>query len=411
MDTIYSLFQKVVKEHENAPAIIENDRAMTFGELSNMVDMITCSFPQEVHSIGIVMRHRTEMIASILAVLKCGGRYVPAEPDFPTGRIHDMMTEAQVDFVLTEHAFAPKLSSFPIRYTDCEICGVETPSWKRNAIEDPERPAYVLYTSGTTGRPKGVCITNRNVCHYVRAFANEFHPGPGDVMLQYSVCSFDIFVEEVFTSLLNGAALAIPADEDKADIHALMAFVERHHVTMISGFPYLLAEMNHLSVIPSSLRLLISGGGVSLGYIGDHAEENRAFERQPDGSTMYRSGDLGYILPDGNIAFLHRKDDQIMIYGKRVELAEVESRLYRCKDVQQAIVRAFTDEDGLSYMTAYVVPSDNKLKVSEVKKELSENLTSFMIPEFFVKMKQIPLNVNGKPDVSKLPVVMKAGAL
>ena len=224
MDTIYSLFQKVVKEHENAPAIIENDRAMTFGELSNMVDMITCSFPQEVHSIGIVMRHRTEMIASILAVLKCGGRYVPAEPDFPTGRIHDMMTEAQVDFVLTEHAFAPKLSSFPIRYTDCEICGVETPSWKCNAIEDPERPAYVLYTSGTTGRPKGVCVTNRNVCHYVRAFANEFHPGPGDVMLQYSVCSFDIFVEEVFTSLLNGAALAIPADEDKADIHALMAF-------------------------------------------------------------------------------------------------------------------------------------------------------------------------------------------
>ena len=76
MDTIYSLFQKVVKEHENAPAIIENDRAMTFGELSNMVDMITCSFPQEVHSIGIVMRHRTEMIASILAVLKCGGRSV-----------------------------------------------------------------------------------------------------------------------------------------------------------------------------------------------------------------------------------------------------------------------------------------------------------------------------------------------
>mgnify|MGYP002236949735 FL=1 len=99
-------------------------------------------------------------------------------------------------------------------------------AWRRlleaQRHRDPERPAYVLYTSGTTGRPKGVCVTNRNVCHYVRAFANEFHPGPGDVMLQYSVCSFDIFVEEVFTSLLNGAALAIPADEDKADIHALM---------------------------------------------------------------------------------------------------------------------------------------------------------------------------------------------
>ena len=154
MDTIYSLFQKVVKEHENAPAIIENDRTMTFGELSNMVDMITCSFPQEVHSIGIVMRHRTEMIASILAVLKCGGRYVPAEPDFPTGRIHDMMTEAQVDFVLTEHAFAPKLSSFPIRYTDCEICGVETPSWKRNAIEDRNAPPMCCIRQVPPGGPK-----------------------------------------------------------------------------------------------------------------------------------------------------------------------------------------------------------------------------------------------------------------
>ena len=125
---------------------------------------------------------------------------------------------------------------------------------------------------------------------------------------------------------------------------------------------------------------------------------------------MYRSGDLGYLLPNGDIAFLHRKDTQIMIYGKRVEVAEVESRLYQCKNVQQAVVRAFTDEDGLSYMTAYVVPANQDMRVSAVRKELLENLTSFMIPEFIVKMPQIPLNTNGKPDVSRLPVVMKAGS-
>ena len=150
---------------------------------------------------------------------------------------------------------------------------------------------------------------------------------------------------------------------------------------------------------------------MSLGYIGDHAEENKAFEKLSDGSVMYRSGDLGYILPDGNIAFLHRKDSQIMIYGKRVEVSEVESRLYQCKSVQQAVVRAFTDENGLSYMTAYVVPSNQSMKLSAVKSELAENLTSFMIPEFFVKMPFIPLNTNGKPDTSMLPVVMKAGNL
>lgn len=489
VDTIYSLFQNVVAAHRQELAILENGRTMTFGELSDLVDRIACSFPKEISSIGIVMRHRAEMIASILAVLKCGARYVPAEPDFPTKRIRYMMAEAGVDFVLTEQAFTDKLDGFPLRLTDCEICGVETPAEERTDVQDSDRPAYVLYTSGTTGRPKGVCVANRNVCHYVRAFANEFHPGPGDIMLQYSVCSFDIFVEEVFTSLLNGAALAIPTEEEKATVDSLMKFVEKHHVTILSGFPYLLAEMNHLPKIPSSLRLLISGGdvlrgvyvdrlleqaevyntygpsettvcasyyrcnggtvladgtypighpvkgaeirildqngkerpagetgeiciyggGVSLGYIGDHAEENRAFEKLPDGRVMYRSGDLGYFLPNGELAFLHRKDTQIMIYGKRVEVSEVESRLYQCRNVQQAVVRAFTDEDGLSYMTAYVVPADQNLKVSEVRKELAENLTDFMIPEFFVKMPRIPLNTNGKPDVTKLPVVMKAG--
>lgn len=489
-ETIYQLFKETVGKHKNETAVIENERVTTFGELSVLVDMIAGTFPEKVTSVGIVMSHRLEMIAAILAVLKCGARYVPAEPDFPAGRIKYMMEEAGVDFILTENVFANKLDGFPVRLTDCEICGLETPGECCDAL-DPDLPAYVLYTSGTTGRPKGVCVTNRNVCHYVRAFENEFHPAAGDIMLQYSVCSFDIFVEEVFTSLLNGAALAIPSDEDRENVRSLMKFVERHHVTMISGFPYLLAEMNHMPGIPSSLRLLISGGdvlrrayvdrllpqadvyntygpsettvcasyyhcnagtvladgtypigkpvkgaeirildadgnelpngeigevciygdGISNGYIGDHEEENKAFEKLPNGGAMYRSGDLGYLLPDGNIAFLHRKDTQVMIYGKRVEVMEVEARLYQCKGVEQAVVRAFLDEEGLSYMTAYVVPSAEGVKVSQIRKELSENLAAFMIPEFILKMQRIPLNMNGKPDVKSLPVVLKAGAM
>ena len=123
---------------------------------------------------------------------------------------------------------------------------------------------------------------------------------------------------------------------------------------------------------------------------------------------MYRSGDLGYILPSGDIAFLHRKDTQIMIYGKRVEVMEVESNLYQCSGVEQAVVRAFTDEEKLSYMIAYIVPKNKDIKVSKIREELAENLTEFMIPEFFVKMQKIPLNTNGKPDLAQLPVVLKA---
>lgn len=87
MDTVYELFQTVVEGHKDKSAIIENIRTMTFGKFSNMVDRIACSFPKEIHDIGIVIRHRAEMIPSILAVLKCGGRYIPAELEFPTGHI------------------------------------------------------------------------------------------------------------------------------------------------------------------------------------------------------------------------------------------------------------------------------------------------------------------------------------
>lgn len=203
-------------------------------------------------------------------------------------------------------------------------------------------------------------------------------------MLQYSVCSFDIFVEEVFTTLLSSAVLAIPSAATKKNIHSLMEFATKNNITEISGFPYLLLEMNHLARIPKSLRLLISGGdvlrasyitnstdkveiyntygpsettvcasyyrcnnvmpltdgtypvgkpvlgtqieildehlfpvkqgeigeiyilgdGISARYIGNRKRENEAFVTRQNGSVLYRSGDLGYFLPDGNIAFL-----------------------------------------------------------------------------------------------------------
>ena len=99
-----------------------------------------------------------------------------------------------------------------------------------------------------------------------------------------------------------------------------------------------------------------------------------------------------------------------MILGKRVEPDEVENVLNTCPEVERGVVRAFLDDNGLHYLTAYIIPKDN-CKLHDIRKWLSDRLTDFMVPEFFVKISKIPLTRRGKVDVDALPVVMKEGGI
>ncbi|MCD8307159.1 MAG: GNAT family N-acetyltransferase [Clostridia bacterium] len=483
-ETLYGMLERVAEEHPDDTAILMHGRRISFKEFLQMVHGIAGMLPEGVRSCGIIMTHGAEMVAAIFAVLERGAMYVPAEPGFPPGRIHEMMSSSAVDVIITEKAYASVAEGFPVICIEQGgIPGGRGDAYAEDRAKGAGMPAYVLYTSGTTGSPKGVMVSNGNVCNYVRAFANEFHPGPGDIMLQHSVCSFDIMTEEVFASLLNGAALAIPAREEIQDIRGTMRFVQETGCTIISGFPYLIEEINWYG-LPPSVRLLISGGdvlragyvgnlvgkvpvyntygpsettvcasyyncsegapledgtypigrpvlgvqiqilgedgnpvpagekgeicisgkGVSLGYIN---APQKPFRTMPDGSRVYHSGDLGYLLPDGNLAFLGRKDKQVMILGKRVEPQEVQSRISQCSTVRKALVMAYNDAEGLAYLVAYVVPVQAPLDIQALKDELSHYLTPFMIPEFFIQMPDIPLTPNGKPDTAQLPVPCK----
>lgn len=474
--TIYSRFRDMVGRYPDKAAIIEDDRTLSYSQLDKMADAILAKFyDQKPATVGIVMHHGAEQIAAMLAVLKSGAAYIPAEPTLPQERIDYMMQTAGVELIITDNYCR-------------HLVATDKPMVDRST---PDGVAYVLYTSGTSGKPKGVVVENHSVVNYAEAFESEFHTGPGDIMLQYSVCSFDIFVEEVFTTLLNGAALCIPSQAvHNSTLQGLMRFVERHGVTIVDGFPYLLAEMNKLPGIPESVKLIISGGdvirgsyitnlrgkgvkiyntygpsettvcsnyyrvdnaepladgtfpvgkavkgvevkimdadlnevargetgeicifgeGVSRGYLGNPPEQKN-FVTLVDGTRLYRSGDLGYELPDGNIAFLHRRDDQVMILGKRVEPGEVENVLNTCPGIERGVVRAFIDDNGLHYLTAYLIPREG-CRLHDVRKWLADRLTDFMVPEFFVKLKSIPLTRRGKVDVDALPVVMKEGGV
>lgn len=473
--TIYSVFAEKVKENPDGAAIVTDERIISFSRLDEIANNIMAKFyDKEYKYIGIVMQHGINQIAAMLAVLKSGAAYIPAEPFLPKARVDYMMKNAGVSLIIDD-AYCEDLKPAEKEMSD---------------RSSPDRVAYVLYTSGTTGKPKGVMIENHSVVNYAEAFEEEMKIGPGDVMLQYSVCSFDIFVEEVFATLLNGGAIAIPSKEiHNGKIEGLMDFCSRHKVTILDGFPYFVADINkNAELVPPSVKLIISGGdvvranyisrlkdkgiriyntygpsettvcsnyyridnvealkdgtfpvgkpvkgvdvkimdenyselpegetgeicifgeGVGHGYLGNPPEQEN-YAVMPDGTRYYRSGDMGYKRSDGNMIFLHRKDDQVMILGRRVEPEEVENVLNEYPEIDRGIVRAFKDEAGLHYLVAYIVPNvDFTLK--GLKDWLSSKLTDFMIPEFFVSLHHIPVTVRGKVDMEALPVVLKEG--
>jgi amino acid adenylation domain-containing protein len=156
-------------------------------------------------------------------------------------------------------------------------------------------------------------------------------------------------------------------------------------------------------------ELLIGGAGVARGYL--NLPELSAqkfipdrFSKNPE-ARLYRTGDLARYLPDGQIAFIGRIDDQIKIRGYRIEPQEVMAVLNSNRDVKASLVVANADTSGEKRLVAYVVPvPDAELKAATLRKFLVEHLPEYMVPSSFIRLESLPLLASGKVDRAALPV-------
>jgi len=159
-------------------------------------------------------------------------------------------------------------------------------------------------------------------------------------------------------------------------------------------------------------EIVIGGAGLARGYLQRPEATAAAFVPDPfrpgSGERLYRTGDLGRFLPDGNLAFVGRRDSQVKLNGQRIELGEVEVGLERHPDVHQAVVVVHSGTTGGKRLVAYVVPRDGlpperQLSAAALRRFLRDRLPSAMLPATWMFLDALPLNASQKVDRKALP--------
>jgi len=501
---IVDLLEVQVNRNPTAPAYMFEGNVLSFQDLSERANQLAHYLRfqgvEQGDIVGLYLNRSLDFVIALFGILKAGGVYLPLDVNHPLERLTFMLDDAGVGVVITKEEFAESLRASDVRL----IClDIENESIARqNTLKSlcpvsPNDPAYVMYTSGTTGKPKGIIGTHRGAINRFAWMWQTYPFEEGEVCCQKTSVSFVDSIWELLGPLLQGIPTVIipelivrdteqfvnrlaineisrivlvpsqlkvildtypdlkhrlpklrtwissgetlPVDmvqkfheatpnsillnlygstEVAADVtYYDTAHLTKEHSTVPIGRPianttiYLLDENKNLVPVGVSAEIYVGGDGLALGYLNHPELTNEAFIQNPfhddPNGRLYRTGDIGRFLPDGNIELIGRHDNQVKIRGYRVELQEIEAVLTEYPSIKQAVVLYLVDSSisllpsnrSENILVAYVVKHQaTSLKVDELRDLLNQKLPSYMIPSIFIQVEDIPLTTSGKTD-------------
>ncbi|MCC5621260.1 non-ribosomal peptide synthetase [Nostoc sp. CHAB 5715] len=533
--TINQLFEQQVYKTPNNIAVVDGGTKLTYQELNDKANQLAVMLRQlglgKGEFVGIFKDRDINFLLAILAIYKAGGAYVPIDSTYPSNRIEYMLFNSEVKFLLTDTSLLTVLTDLIDNCSQLKsiICldGVIPESiqlthhqkltiydqlgfinlTKDNLeqINDASDPAYMLYTSGSTGLPKGAIVRHDGAVNHIYAQFDELELTEEFCFLQSAPSSTDISVWQFLAPLLIGGKTVIVDIETVAIPDKLFKVLKLEEITVVelvpalfggvlehtSGLPnnerelpnlkwmmvvgepvsvnwvnkwlqvypeikivnaygpteaadditqfivdkplpenqrtipigkplanlnlYILDEQMKLLPIGAPGEICVSGIGVGAGYWKNEEKTKLSFVPNPftDGrkklpanraDLIYKTGDLGRWLPDGNIEFLGRIDHQVKIRGFRVELGEIETFLGEHPNVRENVVVVYQEEVDNTVLVAYVVAkTEPSSSISELRSFLKEKLPDHMVPSAFVMLENLPLAPSGKIDRKALP--------
>jgi amino acid adenylation domain-containing protein len=431
------------------------------------------------------------MLIVLLAIMKAGAAYLPVDPEYPAERVKYVLNDAAAKLLITSAHIRQHFDTTTeeLLIEDALITSKGLSNQAVGVAVQGTDLAYVLYTSGSTGHPKGVQILHYNLVNFLVSMQQEPGITAADKLLAVTTISFDIAGLELYLPLITGACVVI-ADADSAkDGRELLQIIRKEQITIMQATPYtwkimlesgwsdklplkvlcggealpkdlalkLLDKCSELwnmygpteTTIWSSVKqitaadnvisigkpiantqiyvldedlkpvapgttgeLYIGGDGVAPGYLNRAELTKERFLTDTFAQTttglIYRTGDLGRFLSNGELQCLGRTDHQIKIRGYRIETEEISFHVSRLKNIKDSVVVARTDPSGNTNLVAYVltrqkITADTSLQIKDWRDELKTILLEYMVPQYIVILDEFPLTPNGKIDTNALP--------
>lgn len=266
--TLHELFEKQTAQSPSLTALVFEGKVLSYRELDEKANQIAnylvSAGVKRGTMIGLCVERSFEMVIATIGILKAGAAYVPIDANYPQDRLQFMIKDTQIPILFAHEKLVPQL---PAGLTTIVTIDQHSEIWQKPSKElvkvegSPEDLAYVMYTSGSTGIPKGIEILHRNIVRLVKN-TNFVNLDSNEVFLQYAPISFDAATLEIWGPLLNGGKLVICAPGQITPDH-LGKIIKENGVTTLwltAGLFHNIVA-NNISCL-SSLRQLLAGGDV-----------------------------------------------------------------------------------------------------------------------------------------------------